>query len=74
MDIIDALKKYNGGCFRLKNEGMNRWLVWDSDDNHWKVYESRDNESLGVLICSSSLENLAVNCLVYGTSEIFENK
>ena len=73
MNILESLKKYTGGVFRLSNKVMNRWLCWDVSTEHWNVYESRDQYSMGELICSTTIEDIAVSALTEGTPKFFEN-
>lgn len=61
MGIIDFLKKEIGARLTY----YRRWMIWDTDDNLWKVYKEVNRNSVGKLVIETTNEKEAIAKLIY---------
>ena len=60
MDIINFLKKEAGSRLTY----YRRWMIWDENDNLWKVYKEV-KRGTGTLVIETENEKEAVDQLFY---------
>lgn len=61
MGIIDFLKTEIGARLTY----YRRWMIWDTDDNLWKVYKEVNRSSTGKIVIETANEKEAINNLIY---------
>jgi dihydroorotase-like cyclic amidohydrolase len=65
MNIYEYLKD-NNKQLRIVNSYDNRWLLWDDDDNNWKVYEKKLHARVKTTVYSGDSCDEAMAHLVHG--------